>query len=52
MGYFRRSELPEPMGLGVRTYIIDALDGTAGIVRIMPMTPASGRSLVSAPSGS
>jgi 8-oxo-dGTP diphosphatase len=40
MGYFRRSELPEPMGLGVRTRIIDALDGTAGIVRIIPVTSA------------
>jgi ADP-ribose pyrophosphatase YjhB (NUDIX family) len=40
MGYFCRSELPEPMGLGVRTRIIDALDGAAGIVRIIPVTPA------------
>jgi 8-oxo-dGTP diphosphatase len=40
LGYFRRSELPEPMGLGVRTRIIDALDGAAGIVRIIPVTPA------------
>ena len=41
MGYFGRSELPEPMGLGVRTRIIDALDGAAGIMRIIPVTPAS-----------
>jgi ADP-ribose pyrophosphatase YjhB (NUDIX family) len=40
MGYFRRGELPQPMGLGVRTRIIDALDGAAGIVRIIPVTPA------------
>jgi len=38
MGYFRRSELPEPMGLGVRTRIIDALDGAAGVVRIITGT--------------
>jgi hypothetical protein len=40
MGYFGRSELPEPMGLGVRTRIIDALAGSAGIMRIIPVTPA------------
>jgi 8-oxo-dGTP diphosphatase len=38
MGYFGRNELPEPMGPGVRTRIIDALDGTRGIVRIIPET--------------
>jgi 8-oxo-dGTP diphosphatase len=36
MGYFGRDELPEPMGLGVRTRIIDALDGITGIVRVIP----------------
>ncbi len=36
MGYFGRDELPEPMGLGVRTRIIDALDGVTGIVRVIP----------------
>ncbi len=36
LGYFGRDELPEPMGLGARTRIIDALDGAAGIVRIIP----------------
>jgi 8-oxo-dGTP diphosphatase len=36
MGYFGRDELPEPMGLGARTRIIDALDGTTGIVRVIP----------------
>jgi ADP-ribose pyrophosphatase YjhB (NUDIX family) len=36
LGYFARDELPEPMGLGVRTRIIDALDGITGIVRIIP----------------
>jgi len=41
MGYFGRGELPEPMGLGVRTRIIDALDGAAGIMRIIPVAPAS-----------
>jgi 8-oxo-dGTP diphosphatase len=40
MGYFCRSELPEPMGLGVRTRIIDALDGATGIVRVIPETHA------------
>ncbi len=40
MGYFGRGELPEPMGLGVRTRILDALDGAAGIMRIIPVTPA------------
>jgi 8-oxo-dGTP diphosphatase len=36
MGYFGRDELPEPMGLGARTRIIDALDGVTGIVRVIP----------------
>ena len=36
LGYFARDELPEPMGLGVRTRIIDALDGITGIVRAIP----------------
>jgi 8-oxo-dGTP diphosphatase len=36
LGYFARDELPEPMGIGVRTRIIDALDGITGIVRIIP----------------
>jgi hypothetical protein len=36
MGYFGRDELPEPMGLGARTRIIDALDGITGIVRVIP----------------
>jgi hypothetical protein len=36
MGYFGRGELPEPMGLGARTRIIDALDGISGIVRVIP----------------
>jgi 8-oxo-dGTP diphosphatase len=36
MGYFARDELPEPMGLGARTRIIDAFDGTTGIVRVIP----------------
>lgn len=40
MGYFCRSELPEPMGPGVRTRIIDALDGATGIVRVIPETHA------------
>lgn len=39
MGYFGRDELPEPMGLGARTRIIDALDGITGVVRIIPVTP-------------
>jgi 8-oxo-dGTP diphosphatase len=39
-GYFGRNELPEPMGPGVRARIIDALDGTTGIVRIIPATHA------------
>ncbi len=36
IGYFGRDDLPEPMGLGVRTRIIDALDGITGIVRVIP----------------
>ena len=36
MGYFGRHELPDPMGLGVRARIIDALDGITGIVRVIP----------------
>jgi 8-oxo-dGTP diphosphatase len=40
MGYFGRDELPEPMGLGARTRIIDALDGITGVVRVIPVTPA------------
>src|SRR3984957_15102883 len=39
MGYFGRDDLPEPMGLGARTRIIDALDGVTGIVRVIPETP-------------
>ena len=38
LGYFGRDELPEPMGLGARTRIIDALDGITGIVRLIPAT--------------
>jgi 8-oxo-dGTP diphosphatase len=40
MGYFGRDDLPEPMGLVVRTRIIDALDGVRGIVRVIPDTAA------------
>jgi 8-oxo-dGTP diphosphatase len=40
MDYFGRYELPQPMGLGARTRIIDALDGVTGVVRIIPETPA------------
>ena len=36
IGYFGRDELPEPMGLGVRTRIIDAFHGITGIVRVIP----------------
>ena len=36
LGYFARDELPEPMGTGVRTRIIDAFDGLTGIVRVIP----------------
>ncbi|MGO9948459.1 MAG: NUDIX hydrolase [Steroidobacteraceae bacterium] len=36
IGYFGRDDLPEPMGLGARTRIIDALDGITGIVRVIP----------------
>jgi 8-oxo-dGTP diphosphatase len=36
MSYFGRDELPEPMGLGPRTRIIDAFDGISGIVRVVP----------------
>ena len=36
MSYFGRDELPEPMGLGARTRIIDAFDGINGIVRVIP----------------
>src|SRR5579862_2806206 len=32
IGYFRRDELPEPMGFVARTRIMDALDGMKGIV--------------------
>ena len=39
MGYFGRSELPEPMGLVARTRIIDALDGIHGVVRVIAGTP-------------
>jgi 8-oxo-dGTP diphosphatase len=35
MSYFGRDELPEPMGLGARTRIIDAFDGITGIVRVI-----------------
>jgi 8-oxo-dGTP diphosphatase len=35
MGYFGRNDLPEPMGLGARIRIIDALDGVKGIVRVI-----------------
>ncbi len=35
MGYFGRDELPEPMGPGARTRIIDALDGITGVVRVI-----------------
>jgi 8-oxo-dGTP diphosphatase len=40
VGYFGRNELPEPMGFVVRTRIHDALDGTKGIVRVIPDAPA------------
>jgi 8-oxo-dGTP diphosphatase len=40
MGYFARDDLPQPMGLGTRTRIIDALDGITGIVRVIPETAA------------
>jgi 8-oxo-dGTP diphosphatase len=36
IGYFGRNELPEPMGFVARTRILDALDGTKGIVRVIP----------------
>jgi 8-oxo-dGTP diphosphatase len=36
IGYFARDDLPEPMGIGARTRIIDALDGIRGIVRVIP----------------
>jgi 8-oxo-dGTP diphosphatase len=36
IGYFGRDDLPEPMGLGARTRIVDALDGVTGIVRVIP----------------
>ncbi len=36
IGYFGRDDLPEPMGLGARTRIVDALDGITGIVRVIP----------------
>ena len=35
MGYFGRDDLPEPMSLGVRTRIIDALNGITGVVRVI-----------------
>ena len=35
IGYFDRNDLPEPMGLGARIRIIDALDGVKGIVRVI-----------------
>jgi 8-oxo-dGTP diphosphatase len=40
LGYFDRANLPEPMGLGPRTRIIDALDGITGIVRVIPKEAA------------
>jgi 8-oxo-dGTP diphosphatase len=40
LGYFGRDELPEPMTDGVRTRIIDALDGATGIVRVISETHA------------
>ncbi|HWS66030.1 MAG TPA: NUDIX domain-containing protein [Steroidobacteraceae bacterium] len=43
MGYFGRGNLPEPMGLGARTRIIDALDGMTGIMRVIPETAAHSR---------
>jgi len=56
MDYFGRYELPQPMGLGARTRIIDALDGVTGVVRIIPRPGASvyeeattlGRSMIAA----
>lgn len=36
LGYFGRADLPSPMRLGVRTRIIDALDGVNGVVRVIP----------------
>jgi 8-oxo-dGTP diphosphatase len=38
VGYVGRNELPEPMGFVARTRIIDALDGTKGIVRVIAET--------------
>jgi hypothetical protein len=35
MDYFGRYELPQPMGLGARTRLIDALDGVTGVVHII-----------------
>jgi hypothetical protein len=40
IGYFGRNALPEPMGCVARTRIFDALDGTKGIVRVIPRTAA------------
>ena len=36
IAYFGRDDLPEPMSLGARTRILDALDGAVGVVRIIP----------------
>jgi 8-oxo-dGTP diphosphatase len=35
IGYFGRDQLPEPMGVGARTRILDAFDGSVGVVRII-----------------
>jgi 8-oxo-dGTP diphosphatase len=35
LGYFGRDEIPEPMGVGARTRIVDAFDGISGVVRII-----------------
>jgi hypothetical protein len=40
LGYFSRDDLPEPMGLGVRTRIIDALDGVTEMFRVIPEAAA------------
>jgi 8-oxo-dGTP diphosphatase len=36
LGYFSRDDLPEPMGVGARMRVIDALDGVTGVMRIVP----------------
>jgi hypothetical protein len=41
MDYFGPYELPQAMGLGARTRIIDALEGVTAVVRIIPRPGAS-----------